>query len=135
MRFKEEGITSNEILDRIAKALEEQNTLERVDLTPEMIQSSPPWERELAEEALLESRSLRHRLENLSSIEQLGQTAADSATTYKKLFREWFKQRFAHLGPEKAQKIADNVGKLSPEEKERVLKQGEEVLVKGLERE
>ena len=130
LRFKNEGITSNEILDRIAKALEEQNTLERVDLTQEMIQSSPPWERELAEVALIESRSLRHRLENLSSIEHLRQVAADSETVYKKLFREWFKQRFAHLGPAKAERIAEEVGKLSPEDKERVLKRPEE-LVEG----
>ena len=128
VRFRKEGITSNEILDRIAKSLEEQNTLERVDLTEEMIQNSPPWERELAEEALLESRSLRHRLENLSNIEQLGQVAADSETTYKKLFREWFKQRFAHLGPEKAERIAEEVGKLSPEDKERVLNRAEELI-------
>ncbi|GAI49026.1 unnamed protein product, partial [marine sediment metagenome] len=58
VRFKGEGITSNEILDRIAMAIEEQNTLERVDLSPEQIQSAPPWERELAEEALLQSRRL-----------------------------------------------------------------------------
>ncbi len=116
LRFKREGITSNEILDRIAKALEEQNTLERVDLTEEKIQSSPPWERAIAEEALTQSRSLRHRLENLSSIEQLEQVGADSERVYKQLFREWFKNRFAHLGPDKAQRIAD----------ERVLKSREE---------
>ncbi|MBA7533275.1 hypothetical protein ES705_25510 [subsurface metagenome] len=128
VRFKGEGITSNEILDRIAMALEEQNTLERVDLAPEKIQSSPQWERELGEEALTQSRSLRHRLENLSSIEQLGQAAADSERTYKKLFREWFKLNFARLGPEKAQIIADRVDKLSPEDKERVLKSPEELV-------
>ncbi|MBA7471427.1 hypothetical protein ES707_06733 [subsurface metagenome] len=127
-RFKGEGITSNEILDRIAKSLEEQNTLERADLTQEKIQNSPPWEREIAEDALSQSRSLRHRLENLRNIEQLGQAAADSERVYKKLFREWFKQRFAHLGPEKAQSIADEVGKLSPEDKERVLKRAEELV-------
>lgn len=126
-RFKGEGITSNEILNRIAMALEEQNTLERVDLRPELIQSLPPWEKELAEEALLQSRQLRHNLENLRSIEQLGKTTADSETTYKKLFREWFKQRFAHLGPAKAQIIAEEVGKLSPEDKDRVLKGPEEL--------
>ena len=125
IRFKGEGITSNEVLDRIAMALEEQNTLERVDLTREQIQSLPPWEIELAEEALLQSRQLRHNLENISNIEQLGQTAADSETAYKKLFRGWFKQRFAHLGLEKAQIIADKVDKLSPEDKERVLKSPE----------
>ncbi len=105
VRFKAEGITSNEVLDRIAMALEEQNTLERVDLRPEEIQSLPPWERALAEEALLQSRQLRHNLENLQSIGQLDRAAADSEGIYKKLFRDWFKQCFAHLGPEKARKI------------------------------
>lgn len=128
VRFKGEGITSNEVLDRIAMALEEQNTLERVDLAPEKIQRSPPWERELAEEALLQSRQLRHNLENLQNIGQLEQLSADSEGVYKKLFREWFKQRFAHLGPEKAQIIADKVDKLSPEDKERVLKRAEELI-------
>ncbi|GAH82780.1 unnamed protein product, partial [marine sediment metagenome] len=33
--------------------------------------------------------------------------AADSERFYKKLFKEWFKRRFAHLGPAKAQIIAD----------------------------
>ncbi|MBA7468407.1 hypothetical protein ES707_03657 [subsurface metagenome] len=127
VRFKNDGITSNEILDRVAKVLEEQNTLERVDLTPEKIQSAPQWEREIAEEALSQSRSLRHRLETFSNIEQLEQSAADTESYYKKLYREWFKQRFAHLGQAKAQIIANEVGKLSPEDKDRVLKSPEEL--------
>ena len=109
-RFKEEGVTSDEILDRIAKVQAEQNALERVDLTPENIQSLPPWEKELAEEALSQSRKLRHSLESFTNIEQLEQTAADTSSFYKVLNREWFKRRFAHLGPEKAQRIADEVG-------------------------
>ena len=128
VRFEEEGITSNEILDRIAKVLEEQNALERKDLTPENIQSAPQWERKIAEEALRQSRKLRHALESFTSIEQIEQTAADTSSFYKKLNREWFKCRFAHLGPEKAQKIADKVGRLSPEDKERVLKRAEELV-------
>lgn len=128
VRFKAEGITSNEVLDRIAMALEEQNTLERVDLRPEEIQSLPPWERALAEEALLQSRQLRHNLENLQNIGQLDRAAADSEGIYKKLFREWFKQCFAHLGPEKAELIAARVGKLSPEDKDRVLKRAGELI-------
>jgi hypothetical protein len=128
VRFKGEGITSNEILNRVAMALEEQNALERGDLTPEKIQNSPPWEKELAEEALLLSRKLRHNLENLQTIEQLQQLGADSERVYKKLFRGWFKQRFAHLGPGKSQRIADEVGKLSPEDKERVLARAEELI-------
>jgi len=122
VRFKGEGITSNEILDRVAKVQEEQNTLERVDLTEENIQSLPSWEKVLAEDALSQSRKLRHTLESFTSIEQLKQAAADTSSFYRELNRKWFKGRFAHLGPEQAERIADEVGKLSPEDKERVLK-------------
>ncbi len=128
VRFKGEGISSDEVLDRVAIALEEQNILERKDLTQEKLQNSPPWEREIAEEALLQSRRLRHSLESFTTIEQLLQAAADTESFYKKFNREWFKRRFAHLGPEKAQRIADEVGKLSPEDKERVLKRAEELI-------
>ncbi len=125
VRFKNEGITSNEILDRVAKVLEEQNTLERVDLTEENIQSVLPWERKIAEEALEQSRRLRHSLESFSSIGQLEKAAADTSAFYRGLNRKWFKQRFAHLGPEKAERIAEEVGKLSAEDKERVLNEAE----------
>jgi len=96
MRFKDQGITSNEILDRVGGVLKEQNTLERYDLTPEKILRSPPWEREIAERALFESRRVRHVLEGLESIEQLETVAAETAAFYRKLNREWFKKRFAH---------------------------------------
>lgn len=121
-RFKGEGIASDEILDRIAKVQEEQNALERVDLTPENIQALPPWEKELAEASLGQSRKLRHSLERFTSIEQLNQAAADTSSFYKELNRKWFKGRFAHLGPEKAQRIADEVGRLSSDDKERIMK-------------
>lgn len=98
VRFKKDGILSNEIIDRVAKVLEEQNTLERVDLTPEKIQDSPEWERAIAEEALQQSRSLRHRLETIETIEEIEQAAADTSAYYRKLNREWWKQRFSHIG-------------------------------------
>ena len=127
-RFKKDGITSNEVLDRVAKVQAEQNALERVDLTPENIQALPPWEKELAEDALSQSRKLRHSLESFTSIEQLNQAAADTSSFYKELNRNWFKGRFAHLGPEKAQRIADEVGRLTPEDKDRVLKRAAELI-------
>lgn len=110
IRFKGEGMTSNEILDRIASVLEEQNALERFDLTPEKLQRTPRWEREIAEEALQQSRKLRHRLEQIQSIDELEQAAADTAGYYKKLNRQWFKGRFGYLGAKKADAIAQKVG-------------------------
>lgn len=96
-RFKEEGIESIEIADRIAKVLEELNALERVDLTPEKILSTPEWERDLAEEALKQSRSLRHRLETIETIAELEQAAADTEGYYRALHGEWWKRRLAKL--------------------------------------
>ncbi len=127
-RFKKDGITSDEVLDRVAKVQAEQNALERVDLTPENIQALPPWEKELAEDSLSQSRSLRHSLESFTNIEQLNQAAADTSSFYKDLNRKWFKGRFAHLGSEKAQRIADEVGQLSAEEKERIMKRAGELI-------
>ena len=107
LRFKNEGITSNEILDRIAIALEEQNALEREDLTPEKIQNLPEWQRQIASDALSQSRRLRHRLENVQSLEDLEQIAADARSYYVKLNRQWYKGRFGKLGSQKADMIAE----------------------------
>jgi len=125
IRFKGEDITSNEILDRIAKTLEEQNSLERVDLTPEKLQRTPEWEKEIAEEALQESRKLRHKLEGITSIDELEQTAADTSSYYKKMNRQWYKGRFAHLGKEKAEAIEKRI---NPEDKERIKERAKELI-------
>jgi hypothetical protein len=110
LRFKGEGMTSHEVLDRIAGALEEQNALEREDLTQEKIQNLPQWERPIAEEALTQSRQLRHRLETIQSIDELEQLAADTRTYYLKLSRQWYRGRFSNLGAKKAETIAQRVG-------------------------
>jgi len=110
VRFKGEGITSNEILDRIAGTLEEQNALEREDLSPEKIERLPEWERAIAEEALSQSRELRHKLENIQTIEELEQVAADTKRYYIKLTRQWYKGRFGKLGAERAEAIVQRVG-------------------------
>lgn len=110
LRFKSEGMTSNEILDRIAGALEEQNALEREDLTPEKIQRLPEWEKEIAEEALTQSRQLRHRLESIQTIDELEQLAADTRSYYLKLSRQWYRGRFSKLGSAKAEVIAGKIG-------------------------
>jgi len=112
LRFKGEGMTSQEVLDRIAGALEEQNALEREDLTQEKIQNLPQWERPIAEEALTQSRQLRHRLETIQSIDELEQLAADTRTYYLKLTRQWYRGRFSNLGAKKAETIAGRVGEV-----------------------
>jgi len=110
VRFKSKGIASNEILDRIAIALEQQNILEREDLSPEKIQHLPEWQRSVADEALSQSQQLRHKLEGIQGIDELEQLAADTKKYYIKLNRQWYKGRFRHLGAKKAEAIAQRVG-------------------------
>lgn len=111
IRFRDEGIGSNQVLDDIAGAIGELNAMERVDLTPERLQQTPEWQRAIAEESLRESRKLRHRLEGISSMEEIEKAAADTESYYKKLNRQWYKGRFSHLGAGKAEAIAQRVGK------------------------
>ena len=119
VRFKEGGITSNEVADRIAKILQELNALERVDLTPEKIRSTPDWERDLAEEALQQSRSLRHRLEEIKDIGELKAAAADTEGYYRSLNRKWWKLRFAKTGKTEPEMSLEEAKKIAAEEAEK----------------
>jgi len=110
IRFRDEGMGSNQVLDDIAGAIGELNAMERIDLTPERLQKTPVWERDIADEALRESRKLRHRLEGIDSMEEVEKAAADTESYYKKLNRQWYKGRFGHLGAKKAEAIAQRVG-------------------------
>jgi len=93
VRFKKDGLTSPQILDDIAAALGEQNALERIDLTPEKIETLPEWEKGMADIALEKSRELRHRLEAIQNIDELTELAADTEKFYKMLNREWIAKR------------------------------------------
>ena len=109
MRFRDDGMESNQVLDDIAGAIGELNAMERVDLTPERLSRTPPWEKAIAEDALRESRKLRHRLEGLSSMGNVEQAAVDTETYYKKLNRRWYRERFRHLGTGKSEAISERV--------------------------
>ena len=109
-RFRDDGIESGQVLDDIAGAIGELNAMERVDLTPERLQKTPGWERAIADEALRQSRKLRHRLEGISSMEEIEKAAADTESYFKKLNRQWYRGRFSNLGAEKAETIAVRVG-------------------------
>lgn len=110
VRFRDDGIESNQVIDDIAGAIGELNAMERVDLTPERLQKTPGWERSIADEALRESRKLRHRLEGIDSMEEIEKAAADTESYYKKINRQWYKGRFRKLGGDKAEAISQRVG-------------------------
>jgi hypothetical protein len=91
MRFaRKDGVAAVESVDRINLCLQEANSLERVDLRPEMMVSLPPWEKDLAVRALNASRSIRHQLESVQSTDDLEKASAMAQTEVKQLAREWY---------------------------------------------
>lgn len=108
MRFaKKDGIESAEVIDRVNICLDELNAMERVDLRPELITDLPEWEKELANEALVESRATRHGLEGISTVGDLENVAANTQSARQKIGRTWFQRRLKTMSKEEKGEIAE----------------------------
>jgi len=108
VRFaKKDGVQSSEVIDRVNMCLDELNAMERVDLRPEMIVNLPEWESNLANQALVTSRSVRHELEGLSSAKELERTAANIQRTRTEIGRGWFKERLSRMPKEEKGKLVE----------------------------
>ena len=110
MRFAHsDGIESEEVISRCNMCFDELNALERVDLRPELINGLPDWEHALALEALTLSRTLRHELEGLSSVDALERIAARTQATRQKIGISWMKQRLSRMSPEHRKIVEDRL--------------------------
>lgn len=100
MRFaRDGGIESDEVLTRVNMCMDELNTLERVDLRPEMTMGLLDWEKPLAKQALSLSRSLRHNLEGLTSVSALEEIAGKTQTERQEIGKTWLKGRLERMAP------------------------------------
>ena len=118
MRFaRSDGVQSEEVIERISMCMDELNSLERVDLRPEMIHNLPDWEKTLAEKALDFSRSLRHDLEQVSDISILEGIAARTQTTRNEIGKSWFKERFSRMTPEQQKVVEEKLRERATEQK------------------
>ncbi|TES86929.1 hypothetical protein E3J95_00740 [Candidatus Aerophobetes bacterium] len=110
MRFAhKDGLGSDEVIDRVNMCLDELNTMERVDLRPELIADLPEWEKKLAERSLLASRETRHGLEELKSVKELEHIAADTQTARTTIGRLWFREKLRHMKPEEKEELHNKV--------------------------
>lgn len=118
VRFgRDDGMTSNEVLDRVGMCMDELNAMERKDLRPQMINGLPEWEKELAEKALTESRAIRHKLEGLKDVTELEEVAGTIQTTRQELYRNWAKRRLKNMSPEEKTEMTTRIlTKLEAEE-------------------
>ncbi len=95
-----DGVASPEVIDRVNMCLDELNSMERVDMSPSMIQQLPQWEKDLAHDVLAASRSTRHELENVTNFDRLEEIAAATDNKRKEIGRKWFQAKLANLTPE-----------------------------------
>ena len=110
MRFaKSDGMQSTQVIDRVGMCLDELNTMERVDLRPEMITNLAAWEKELVDMVLKASRATRHLLEDLTSVKSLEEAAAATQSLRMLIFREYMKSRVQHLSPEEQTHVTEKV--------------------------
>lgn len=73
------GIRHPEVQRRIMLAEDEILMLERIDLSADSLIKSPPGERAIALEYLPRIRNLRQNIGDISSVEQLGEVAAEAS--------------------------------------------------------
>jgi predicted nucleic acid-binding Zn-ribbon protein len=112
-----DGMNSDEVLDRVSMCMNELNAMERVDLRPQMITQLPDWERDLAQQALNESRALRHELEALTDPVSLEDLAGRIQNTQQTIYRTWARRRIANMNSdEKAAMTARVLAKLESED-------------------
>lgn len=103
VRFSDNGLADDQVIQRINMCLDELNAMERVDLRPEMITQLSGWEKELAEKALKFSRDTRHGLEGLANggkKEDLEALAATMQTNRQDIGRTWFKSKLQNMTPD-----------------------------------
>lgn len=120
MRFGNKDGMSVDVIDRVSSAIDEFNALERVDLRPEMTVNLDGNIKKLALRTLNDSRSIRHGLENLSSIEELEALAAKTQESRKVIAREWFEEKLSKspISAEDKKMVRDTLDKKLQEAEE-----------------
>lgn len=116
------GIAHPEAQRRILLSEDEINILERIDLSPDALASSPPDEREIAEEYLPRIRVLRQEIGDIDSFDKLEKAAADSNVLSQEFRLRHLQIKGVDLNPvvELAQKVQK--GELSMAEAKAQLK-------------
>ncbi len=117
LRFaREGGLTDPEAIRRIDTAEREVTMMERIDLSPEAIQNSPPKEQEMARGFLPKIRKLRQDIGQIASVEQLEQAAAESSILTHEFRLRQMELAGANLNPIIALAKAVEKGEISMEE-------------------
>ena len=115
VRFARDDIANPEVSKRVDNCLSEIAAAERGDLIPENIQSLPPGQKKIAEDAAIVLRDIRHDLEWWKTKDDLENIAAKVSNLQHGMSRKW------------------RMSRLSDKEKEEVKQRAHKILDKELE--
>lgn len=91
LRFaRKDGINTDEVQKRIGIALDELNSCERIDLAAERIINLSGKEKQIALDALNESRELRHKITAVQTPDDLERASADAANMRTRFMKSVF---------------------------------------------
>lgn len=91
------GMQNDEIIGRINHCEDQLNAMEREDLSVEKIASLPGWEKEIAIYAQNQGAAIRHKLEGVTSVDDLEDVALQIKEARIKIGKDYFKGRLAHM--------------------------------------
>jgi len=114
VRFARDDIANPEVLKRVDNCLSEIAAAERGDLIPENIQSLPPEQKKIAEDATIALRDIRHDLEWWKTKDDLENITAKISSLQHEMSKKW------------------RMARLSDKEKEQVKKRAHELVDKEL---
>ncbi len=123
LRFaRSDGIKHPEVQRRLMMAEDEINMLERIDMAPDALMKASPEERQVAEEYLPRIRELRQHIGNITSVEHLGQAAAEASILGQEFRLRHLQLRGVDLNPvvELAKQV--QAGEITMEEAKEKLK-------------
>jgi hypothetical protein len=117
LRFaRDEGMSSPEVQKRILMGEDEINIMERIDLSAESLQTSPPEEADAARQYLPKIRKLRQRIGQIDSVDKLEQAASDASVLSQEFRLHLLQMKGVDLNPvvELAKKV--RAGEITMEE-------------------
>lgn len=90
---RRKGITDDEVVKRILHCSDQLNSMEREDLSAEKIANLPKWEKEIAIYAQNKGAEIRHKLNDIKSVDELESIAVELKQARDKIGGDYIRGR------------------------------------------
>lgn len=110
------GIDDDEVVRRILRCSDQLNAMEREDLSVEKIAALPDWEKAIAVYAQNETADIRHKLNNITTADELESVALQIIESRDKIGKEWLRGRLKNMTPSEKAKVREKAEEILDKE-------------------